>query len=144
MEVEICPINLDLEVGQIFTIYVESRVLGQFKTLTVSSVPEFIELIYDEEVFVLKVDGMVVGFIAVYAPQNFVHHLYISPKFQGRGFGKKLLDYAIKNFELPLSLKCERANTSALQFYQKNGWEFFDKGIDAEGIDYFLLTYGLK
>ncbi len=143
MKVEICPMYQEV-LGQIFTIFLTCRKTPFFQTSTVTSLDDFVDLIDDEELFVLKVDEEVIGFIAVYAPQSFIHHFYILQNFQRRGLGKLLLDFVSDKFEWPLSLKCERSNLPALEFYQKNGWKFFDKGIDAEGVEYILLTYGLK
>lgn len=128
---------------RVFEIYLECRQSPLFLSKTVETVDDFLKLLEDEKCYILECQGVVTGFISVYPPQSFVHHLYIAKEFQGKGFGKALVDFAGNKFDNPLSLKCERINTEALNFYEKTGWKFFNEGSDFDGSGYILLTLNL-
>ncbi|WP_336663215.1 GNAT family N-acetyltransferase [Kurthia gibsonii] len=66
--------------------------------------------------------GILQGFLAIYEPDQFIHHLFIANDAQGKGIGKQLIDEAVKRFGTPLTLKCVSKNTAALQFYLKNNF----------------------
>lgn len=129
---------------RVFEIYCHCRQSPLFLTETAGSVEEFLKLLEDEKCYVVESYGIVEGFISVYPPQSFVHHLYVSENSQGKGFGKALVNFAGNKFDNPLSLKCERINTKALDFYEKTGWKFFSEGSDFSGSGYILLTLNLE
>ncbi len=62
--------------------------------------------------------------------QTKIHKIYILPKTQGKGIGKKLVDFVEKvakeNDSDALSLNVNRFN-KALNFYQKIGFEIVDE-----------------
>ena len=76
----------------------------------------------DETILVGESDGSIVGFVSVYLPQSFVHHLYVDSALQGRGFGAALLERAVTLAGGSASLKCQTRNDSALSFYRRLGW----------------------
>ncbi|SEO24392.1 Ribosomal protein S18 acetylase RimI [Mucilaginibacter gossypiicola] len=92
----------------------------------------------DEDIWVAECDGGVVGFMAVWSPDAFIHHLYIDAAHRGKGIGKALLALAKQTYPSPLSLKCLVKNEAALQFYRALGWDVAEEGSDALG-DYFLM-----
>lgn len=86
-------------------------------------------------------EGPVVGFISVWQPTCFVHHLFVAPSYQGQGIGQQLLASLTSWLPLPYTLKCLTRNTRALAFYQKNGWR--QVGSGGQGDDaYQLLQFG--
>ncbi|WP_428659844.1 N-acetyltransferase family protein [Runella sp.] len=80
----------------------------------------------------------IVGFISVWEPDRFIHHLYIKSGYQGRRIGKRLIDSLSVYISFPYQLKCESKNDRALHFYAKNGWQEIGRGIN-EGEEYVLL-----
>ena len=62
--------------------------------------------------------------------QTKIHKIYILPQTQGKGIGKKLIDYVEKvakeNDSTALSLNVNRFN-KALHFYQKLGFEIVEE-----------------
>lgn len=42
--------------------------------------------------------GILQGFLAIYEPDQFIHHLFIANDAQGKGIGKQLIDEAVKRF----------------------------------------------
>lgn len=81
-----------------------------------------------------------VGFVSVWRPDSFVHHLYIHPDWQGRGLGRALLAEVARRVPPPLRLKCVTANTGAAAFYQKLGWVTESTGVSENG-EYLLMRW---
>lgn len=86
----------------------------------------------DEEVWVAEEDGIIVGFVSIYLPSNFVHSLYVHPDYQGRGIGMQLLQIAEGNLGRPMTLKIAMDNEKACSFYEKYGWCQLSVHEDAE------------
>jgi len=83
---------------------------------------DFVESTVDDQVWVGEVDGIIVGFISVYLQDNFIHNLFIDPKYQGQGFGKNLLLFAEDKLLRPMTLKIAMDNLKVCTFYEKYGW----------------------
>ena len=82
----------------------------------------------------------VCGFISVWRPQSFIHHLYVDPRCHRQGIGTALLASLADWLPAPWTLKCAAANTSALAFYTARRWKSIDTGISENG-KYILLEY---
>ena len=87
-----------------------------------------------ETVFVAQEDGcLALGFVSVWTPDSFVHHLFVAPGQQGRGTGSALLDSLESWLPRPYRLKCLVANSAAFSFYLNRGWKELDRagcGLD--------------
>jgi len=92
-----------------------------------------------EEIW-LADDGILKGFIALWRPDNFIHHLYVHPQFLNKGIGKMLLAKVIEKATKPITLKCMVNNKNALAFYKSQGWRYESEGLN-EGGQYYLLVY---
>lgn len=99
---------------------------------------DFDEHTRDEEIWVATYDDEIAGFMAMWPPDAFIHHLYIDATYRGKGIGKALLAFAAQIYPTPLSLKCLVKNEAAVQFYRALNWEVRDSGADSLG-DYFLM-----
>jgi len=84
--------------------------------------------------------GKILGFISVWEPERFIHHLYIAPNQQRRGVGKQLLESLSSWLPLPYRLKCKVRNEAACAFYRKNGWVETGRDIDEQG-EYLVLEF---
>ena len=91
-----------------------------------------------EKVLVAEEEGEIMGFISLWVPDNFIHHLYVDPGCVNQGVGKLLLQAACAGFDLPLKLKCLEKNINACNFYLSQGWRILYKQADAGG-DYYLM-----
>jgi GNAT superfamily N-acetyltransferase len=78
----------------------------------------------DDEVYIAEVDGAVAGFIAFAG--GWVHHLYVTPRFQRRGLGRQLLALA-KSSIRSLQLWAFEANAPAIAFYQREGFHIVQR-----------------
>lgn len=95
---------------------------------------DFEKLIQGELVLVALLDDIPVGFISIWMPTNFIHHLYIDQQYQSKGIGTKLLKAAIDKTNFPLTLKCLENNTKAIDFYKRKGFTEKKKGESENGI----------
>jgi GNAT superfamily N-acetyltransferase len=86
-----------------------------------------------ERILVAAADGEVVGFVSVFEPQRFVHHLYIEPSWQRRAVGAALLEEALRGLGGAPTLKCQTGNPGALAFYRRLGWTRGETGASDIG-----------
>ena len=100
---------------------------------------DFLRAAREEAVFVALEDGRLVGLAAIFAPQNFLHSLYVTER--GRGIGKALLDHVISTLDGPMSLKCQAANVRAQAFYRREGFRCVEAGEDA-GVAWLRFVRG--
>ena len=75
-----------------------------------------------ERVLVAEDEGKIVGFVSLYEPESFVHHLFVHPDAQGRGIGRALLEEAVRLAGGRASLKCQTRNGRSIEFYRRLGW----------------------
>lgn len=76
-----------------------------------------------ELVFVAELQQTIIGFISLYLPNNFIHCLFVDSNYKGQGVGHQLLMEAKQHLQRPMKLKCLSRNTSALAFYEREGWK---------------------
>ncbi|MCG3681278.1 N-acetyltransferase [Aliarcobacter butzleri] len=87
------------------------------------------ELLPNSEIYVYEENEKIVAFVGLI--QNYIAGIFVSFSFQSKGIGKKLLDY-IKEFKKELSLNVYVKNTSAIKFYQREGFIINSQNIDEE------------
>jgi len=124
-------------------IYNEVR-RAQFPWIDPASITpqDFLRDTQDEEVYLEQRGADILGFITIWVPDSFVHHLFVGLEHQGQGTGSRLLEFAQKRYAWPLHLKCVETNERALAFYRQRGGEVLDRGISHEG-KYLLIEMPL-
>ena len=100
---------------------------------------DFYRAAREEEIYVAVDAGRIVGLAALFAPQNFLHSLYVAER--GRGVGKALLDHVAETLDGPLQLKCQAANTRAQAFYVREGFRVTETGSD-DGVAWIRFVRG--
>lgn len=131
---------------QILTIW-EKSVLATHDFLTRSDFEEIKDLVSginfnDFQVFCLTKENLVLGFIGV--ADKKIEMLFLDPKYFGKGLGKKLLNFSVKELNA-YKLDVNEQNTKALKFYQNFGFEAFERtDKDDQGRNYPLLRMKLK
>ncbi|HZH69620.1 MAG TPA: GNAT family N-acetyltransferase [Flavobacteriaceae bacterium] len=141
---EIKPYS-DIYREQILTVW-EDSVLATHDFLTRSDFEEIKELaasinFNDFQVFCLTAENTIMGFIGV--ADNKIEMLFLDPKYFGQGFGLKLLNFAVNELNAD-KLDVNEQNTKALRFYQKFGFEIFERtDKDDQGRNYPLLRMKL-
>ncbi|MGP4076594.1 N-acetyltransferase [Halobacillus sp. K22] len=79
------------------------------------------------ETYVISDEKDVVGFISMV--DNYLAALFIHVNYQGKGYGKGLLNY-MKNQMNIIQLKVYEKNSQAVNFYLKNGFAIIEKLLD--------------
>lgn len=95
-----------------------------------------------ELILTAKINNEIAGFVSIWEEDKFIHSLFISSVFKRQGIGKALINEAIKAVGLPLTLKCVKANTNALNFYLSQGWTIEEESIGDE--PYYLMKYEIN
>jgi putative acetyltransferase len=135
----------DLYRQQVLTIW-EKSVIATHDFLTSTDFEEIKQLINninfnDFQVYCLINENLVSGFIGV--ADKKVEMLFLDPKYIGQGLGKKLLNFAVKELNAD-KLDVNEQNEKALKFYQKFGFETFERtNTDDQGRNYPLLRMQL-
>lgn len=94
-----------------------------------------------ERIFTCRnLQDRILGFISIWEPEAFIHHLYVDPIHKRRGVGSTLLESLDRWLPKPWRLKCVETNTSAYAFYCSQGWQMIDRGQGVHGT-YLLLEY---
>lgn len=124
----------------------EKSVLATHDFLTSTDFVEIKKLVNninfnDFQVFCLTKKNVVLGFIGV--ADKKVEMLFIDPKYFGQGLGQKLLSFAVKELNAD-KVDVNEQNINALKFYQKFGFETFERtDKDEQGRNYPLLRMKL-
>jgi GNAT superfamily N-acetyltransferase len=96
-----------------------------------------------ELILAALIDNEIVGFASIWVPDNFIHNLFVRAEFQGKGVGTALVNEVKKRVGLPLMLKCVKANTPALNYYQTHNWRIEKEDRDEHGA-YYWMKYDIK
>ncbi|CAM4245090.1 N-acetyltransferase [Vibrio neonatus] len=70
--------------------------------------------------YVFEKEGNIVGFYSLY--QNLLAAIFVSPDYQGQGFGKQLISHAKEQCS-QLTLNVYKENQAAYRFYLAQGFE---------------------
>lgn len=73
------------------------------------------------------------GFISVWKPDRFIHHLYVRSCSRRKGIGQALLRALEPRMPKPWRMKCLRANSEAMAFYSTQGWNEISSGTSEDG-----------
>lgn len=138
-DMEIKPYSSDV-LAAVSALYLKARV-STFSWLDTRgyTLSDFERDTEGERILVAFMEGQVIGFIAIWEPDHFIHHLYVSPEYQGKGVGTRLLAEA-RSLYGHLRLKCMVKNEKAVRFYASHGFIQLGKGTDHAG-DYFLMGF---
>lgn len=112
----------------VFAIFTNSR--AGMKYLPVVHTQEEIEkfftsLVVKGEIVLIKNDDVIAGFMQI--EDEWLHHMYIAPKFQNMGFGKLLLNRAKELSPKGIQLMVFEENKGAIQFYEREGFILLEK-----------------
>ena len=107
-------------------------------------VEEFETEIVEDSTLVAVIDQRVIGYISIWEPEWFIHHLYVDPLSHGNGVGTALISQ-VERSAAPhsISLKCVSINKKAMGFYEALGFTHTsDTGVDRYG-EWVRLTKSL-
>ncbi|MCZ8389701.1 GNAT family N-acetyltransferase [Achromobacter xylosoxidans] len=83
-------------------------------------------------------DDALAGFVSLWEPDDFVHHLYVGRAWRRQGVARALLRALPGWPATRYRLKCLRRNAAALAFYRACGFVEIGAGTGEDG-DYALL-----
>lgn len=78
----------------------------------------------NSETYVATEDEKIVGFISM--AENLLAAIFVDNKIQGKGTGKKLLNF-IKKRRIKIQLKAYKRNTKAIDFYTSQNFKIISK-----------------
>ena len=91
------------------------------------------------EVYVYEYDTEIQGFIGLNG--DYIEGIFVCDRLQSHGIGKLLLDF-VKESRTQLSLNVYQKNTRAIHFYQREGFEIQNEGLDeATGEKDYVMTW---
>jgi ribosomal protein S18 acetylase RimI-like enzyme len=116
-------------------IYAEAWKLALPDTQRTISLADFKSEVEGERVLVAALNERIVGYVSIWEPDWFIHHLYVDPKAHRAGVGKMLVSHTLAlATSNQVSLKCQIANVGALRFYRSVGFmETREVGSDEYG-----------
>ena len=79
------------------------------------------------QVYLLEDEHAIFGFIAVIAQH--IEALFIAPKYQGQGMGKRLLEH-VQQTNDTLMLNVYQDNVQGVRFYTRNHFKIEQEGFD--------------
>lgn len=93
------------------------------------------------DVYCLLNGSEVIGFLGV--AEDKVEMLFLSPAFLGKGLGKKLLNFAIRELKAD-KVDVNEDNGRAVEFYKRFGFDVYERtNKEDQGRDYPLLRMKL-
>lgn len=99
---------------------------------------EFLGYAEHEELWVAEPDGAIAGFLSYFAPEHFLHSLYVRRGARGQGIGAALIAHARAHYGVPHSLKVDVPNEAARRFYERLGYAEIRSGT-TDGVDWIEL-----
>ncbi|WP_373493942.1 GNAT family N-acetyltransferase, partial [Aquiflexum sp.] len=97
---------------------------------------------HDLEVYCLVQNNAVYGFLGV--AERKLEMLFLSPDLFGKGHGKKLMEFAVRELKID-KVDVNEQNTKAVGFYNKFGFKTYQRTEkDDQGNDYPLLRMKLE
>ena len=100
------------------------------------------ELLGQAEVYVYEDARQIQGFIGL--NDEYIEGIFVSDEMQSLGIGKALLSYA-KDKRSKLFLNVYQKNTRAISFYQREGFEVKNSGLDeATGEKEYVMAWQQK
>ncbi|MBT8433272.1 MAG: GNAT family N-acetyltransferase [Gammaproteobacteria bacterium] len=103
-------------------------------------VADFAASIAKGHLYVAQVDNQIVGFAVFYARQDHVHleNVAVTPGFQNRGFGRKLIEYVEQQAQQEgynrIELYTNASMSENLELYPRLGFKQFDRRLE-DGFD---------
>ena len=97
------------------------------------------ELLLQATVYVYEQNQEIQGFIGLNG--DYIEGIFVCDRLQSQGIGKLLLDF-VKESRTQLSLNVYQKNTRAIHFYQREGFEIQNEGLDeATGEKDYVMTW---
>jgi len=83
------------------------------------------EELFDSTIFVGEFNNITIGFVAF--DKNEITWLYVDPLYFRHGFGRKLLEFALKNAKKPARVTVLNNNVRAIRLYKSHGFKVVEE-----------------
>ena len=83
------------------------------------------EELFDSTIFVGEFNNITIGFVAF--DKNEITWLYVDPLYFQNGFGRKLLEFALKNAKKPARVTVLNNNVRAIRLYKSHGFKVVEE-----------------
>ncbi len=83
------------------------------------------EELFDSTIFVGEFNDITTGFVAF--DKNEITWLYVDPLYFRKGFGRKLLEFALKNTKKPARVTVLNNNVRAIRLYKSHGFKVVEE-----------------
>lgn len=125
---EECDINIIMEIWLESTIRAHSFIekdywVNNYDLVKTKYIPYSKTYVYEE-------GNKIKGFISI-IENNFIGALFVDNNSEGNGIGKKLLDFAKKEYK-SLSLAVYKENEKALKFYLREGFSIVKEQVNED------------
>ena len=102
------------------------------------------EYLPQSKTLVFEEGGVIKGFISL-IEEAFIGALFILPRYQHQGIGKKLLE-AVFRHQSELTLAVYEENKNSVLFYKKIGFQIIDRqlNVDSGKAEYIMKKKGLN
>ncbi len=93
----------------------------------------------NSETYLAIDDKKIAGFVSMV--ENFLAAIFVDNKIQGKGIGKKLLNF-VKDTRTTIQLKVYKKNIKTVDFYKSQGFEImFENKEEETGENEFLMEW---
>jgi GNAT superfamily N-acetyltransferase len=143
MTIEIRPARID-EHDEIARVWMESWAsvgLEDCSNFLLAKLRARIRLEIEQgwRLFVADDRGAIAAMLALHLPKMYLDQLFVAPKYQGRGVGRKLLAFTREHLPNEIYLRCVRENEKAWRWYEREGFAFEQEQTDP--ITGFVMKY---
>ena len=83
------------------------------------------EELFDSTIYVGEFNDITTGFVAF--DKNEITWLYVDPLYFRKGFGRKLLEFALKNTKKPARVTVLNNNFRAIDLYKSHGFKVIEE-----------------
>ena len=83
------------------------------------------EELFNSTIFIGEINNETIGFVAF--DEHEITWLYVDPKFFGKGYGRRLLDFVLNKALRPTKVTVLNNNLRAISLYKSNGFKIISK-----------------
>ena len=83
------------------------------------------EELFNSTIFIGEINNETIGFVAF--DKHEITWLYVDPKFFGKGYGRRLLDFVLNKALRPTKVTVLNNNLRAISLYKSNGFKIISK-----------------